>query len=244
MNKKLLVVALILFVAIYFIIKESNYSPSDNTSLTATDTAPDTEEQLLHSAESKNEMTFFVTSENPGDGANFGGLAGADAYCQSLASAVGAENTWRAYLSTTETPEEEAVNARDRIGDGPWHNAAGVLIANNLEELHGDNNINKATALNELGSEVNGRGDSPNLHDILTGSLPDGTASKETGDTTCNNWTSNSEGSAIVGHHDRQGLDETEPSKSWNSSHGSRGCSLENLNSTGGGGLLYCFAVE
>jgi hypothetical protein len=181
-------------------------------------------------------MSFFITSAGPGDGANLGGLDGADAHCKSLAEAAGAENkTWRAYLST------DAENARDRIGNGPWHNAKGELIAQDLAALHSDaNGINKMTGLTENGEQVNGRGDSPNRHDILTGSNPDGTASEMT----CENWTANAEGSAIVGHHDRMGLADDAPSKSWNSSHPSRGCSQDGLRGTGGDGLLYCFAVN
>ena len=186
---------------------------------------------------------FFVTSANPGKGADFGGLAGADAYCQSLASAAGHGNrTWRAYLSTTGA---NPVNARDRIGPGPWFNVKGAQIAANVNELHGANKLTKQTALTERGDMVMGRGDATNLHDILTGSTPDGRATVGgTGDTTCGNWTLSGEGSAIVGHHDRQGLRDDEPSRSWNSSHPTRGCSLEALKSTGGGGLLYCFAAN
>lgn len=194
----------------------------------------------------KNPMTFFITSENPGTGANLGGLSGADAHCQALANAAGAgDRTWRAYLSASAIDEEEAVNARDRIGSGPWHNYNGELLANTVEELHGDNNpISKTFALTEKGEQVNGRGDTPNVHDILTGSSADGTLAEGEGDVTCSNWTSESEdGSAVVGHHDRVGIDDSAAMKSWVSSHGSRGCSLENLNSTGGGGLLYCFAL-
>jgi hypothetical protein len=182
-------------------------------------------------------MSFFITSQGPGDGANLGGLAGADAHCQRLAQAVGAGGkTWRAYLSAS------GVNARDRIGKGPWHNAKGQLIAGNLAELHGDaNRIDKQTGLTEKGGMVNGRGDSPNMHDILTGSAPDGTL---VADMTCNAWTSNGAGNAIVGHHDRIGLRDDAPSKSWNSSHPSRGCSQDNLRSTGGNGFFYCFAAD
>lgn len=181
-------------------------------------------------------MTFFITSTGTGDGANLGGLEGADSHCQSLAEAAGAgAKTWRAYLSTSDT------NARDRIGNGPWHNAKGVLIAENVEALHGPANaISKETGLTEKGEPVKGRGDEPNQHDILTGSNADGTRAAET----CNNWTSNGEGSAIVGHHDRIGLRDDAPSKSWNSSHPSRGCSQENLISTGGNGYFYCFATN
>ncbi|MFA6549665.1 MAG: hypothetical protein WCT39_07060 [Candidatus Margulisiibacteriota bacterium] len=186
-------------------------------------------------------MTFFVTSANPGKGADLGGLSGADNYCQTLAATAGAGNrVWHAYLSTNGSL---MVNARDRIGTGPWQNAQGVVIANNLEELHGNNNINKQTALTEKGFVINGRGDTPNLHDILTGSDPDGRAIVRSTDSTCNNWTSNTEGSAMLGHHDRLGLQDDAPSRSWNSSHLSRGCNLEALASTGGGGLFYCFAV-
>lgn len=179
-------------------------------------------------------MSFFITSQGPGDGANLGGLAGADAHCQSLAQAAGAtDKTWRAYLSTSDA------NARDRIGAGPWHNAKGDKIADDLASLHSDQNgITKQTALDEKGNVVNGRGDQPNRHDILTGSLPDGTAAPQT----CDNWTNDGEGSAMVGHHDRMGLDDSPPAKSWNSSHPSRGCGQEALRGTGGDGLLYCFA--
>jgi hypothetical protein len=180
-------------------------------------------------------MRFFVTSEGSGDGANLGGLEGADAHCQELAEAAGASGkTWRAYLSTG------SVNARDRIGSGPWHNAGGELIAQNLDDLHNDPNINKGTALTETGGTVEGRGDSPNRHDILTGSNADGTAIV---DMTCNDWTSNGEGRAMVGHHDRIGLRDDAPSKSWNSSHPSRGCSQDALRASGGDGLFYCFAA-
>jgi hypothetical protein len=188
------------------------------------------------------EMTFFVTSAGSGKGADFGGLAGADRHCQTLAAAAGAgTRTWRAYLSTTGSP---AVNARDRIGAGPWKNAKGVVVANSVAELHGNNNLNKQTALTEKGAIVNGRGDSPNTHDILTGSQPDGTAAAAGNDTTCGNWTKSGEGSAIVGHHDRSGLDTSPPSLSWNSSHPTRGCSDDALKSSGGAGLIYCFAEK
>src|SRR5215475_3701198 len=185
-------------------------------------------------------MTFFVTSTGSGKGADFGGLAGADKLCQSLATAVGAGNhTWRAYLSTQGA---QAVNARDRIGAGPWQNAKGVVVAKNVAELHGANNLNKQTALTEKGAMVNGRGDTPNMHDILTGSQPDGTAFTGADDKTCGNWTKSGEGTAIVGHHDRKGLDTSPPALSWNSSHPTRGCSDDALKSTGGAGLIYCFA--
>ncbi len=190
-------------------------------------------------------MSFFITSVGPGNGADLGGLAGADAYCQQLAQAAGAgEQTWRAYLSTQEAGGSAAENARDRIGQGPWQNAAGTVIAASLDELHGANNLDKGTALDENGEPVNGRGDSPNRHDILTGSQPGGTAFAAGEDRTCGNWTSSGEGSAMVGHHDRMGLRDDEPSRSWNSSHPSRGCSQEALQGTGGDGLFYCFAAD
>jgi hypothetical protein len=195
-------------------------------------------------------MTFFVTSAGPGKGADLGGLAGADRHCQQLAQAVGAgSKTWRAYLSTQVANGAQAVNARDRIGAGPWQNAKGEVIARNVDDLHSPNNkIGKQTALSEKGETVNGRGDSPNRHDILTGSQPDGRAFPAGEDKTCGNWTKSGEGTAIVGHHDRQGLRDDDPSKSWNSSHPSRGpdggCSQADLRSTGGDGLFYCFAIN
>ena len=191
-------------------------------------------------------MTFFITSAGPGNAANLGGLAGADRHCQTLAAAVGAGNrTWSAYLSTSTSGGQAAVSARDRIGQGPWHNAKGDLIAQNVADLHGDiqrdrNNLHKGTALNEKGEVVNGRGDRPNRHDILTGSQSDGRAYTDNADHTCQNWTGSGAGSAQVGHHDRQGGGNT----SWNSAHGSRGCSQENLRSSGGDGLFYCFAID
>lgn len=187
------------------------------------------------------QMTFFITS-TPGQGGNLGGLEGADRHCQSLAAAAGAgARTWRAYLSTQGAG---AVNARDRIGRGPWQNARGAVIAKDLAELHGTNNITKQTALTETGATVNGRGDTPNQHDILTGSQADGTAFAGDADRTCGNWTKGGEGSAMVGHHDRQGLNTDPPALSWNSSHPSRGCDLPSLRATGGNGLLYCFAAN
>jgi len=186
-------------------------------------------------------MTFFVTSVNPGRGGDLGGLAGADAHCQALATAAGAgSRTWRAYLSTQ---GPNAVNARDRIGQGPWQNARGVVIAQSLAALHGENNISKETALNERGGTVNGRGDTPNTHDMLTGSQADGTAFATAEDRTCRNWTSGDEGSAVVGHHDRAGTPGPAPT-SWNSSHGTPGCSPPALARVGGGGLFYCFATN
>jgi hypothetical protein len=192
------------------------------------------------------DMTFFVTSAGNGKGAGLGGLEGADAHCLSLAQAAGSKRTnWHAYLSTTAPGGEAGVNARDRIGKGPWKNAKGVVIAKNVKDLHSDSNkITKQTALTEKGEIVSGRGDTVNMHDILTGSDPDGNFSTAGGDTTCANWTSSGDGSAIVGHHDRAGLKETRHMKSWNSSHGTRGCSQDNLKSTGGAGLLFCFAAN
>ena len=186
-------------------------------------------------------MSFFLTSAGPGNGANLGGLAGADQHCQSLAGAVGAGGrTWHAYLSTT---GQGGVNARDRIGQGPWYNSKGVRIAQNVADLHSDsNNLTKETQLSEKGAVTNGRGDSPNRHDILTGSQLDGTALAGDDDSTCGNWTGSGEGSAQVGHHDRQGGGQNPTS--WNSAHGSRGCSQENLQGTGGDGLYYCFATN
>jgi len=189
------------------------------------------------------EMTFFVSSTGAGKGADFGGLDGADRHCQTLATAAGAgARTWHAYLSTTGTG---GVDARDRIGSGPWQNAKAVVVAKNVVELHGTNNLSKQTALTEKGEVVNGRGDTPNKHDILTGSQPDGTAFKTADDTTCGNWTkSGSDGATWVGHHDRMGIGTDDAAKSWNSSHVTRGCSDEGLKSTGGAGLLYCFAAR
>ena len=198
---------------------------------------------IVLAQEEQEPMTFFVTSVGVGDGGNLGGLAGADAHCQSLAEAAGAGGrTWRAYLSTQ---GDNAVNARDRIGTGPWHNAEGVRIARNVAELHGDierdrNYIFKGSAIDENGNVINGRGDRPNRHDILTGSNSLGLAMLGDDDRTCGNWTSNDEGRAIVGHHDRNGGGNT----SWNSVHPSRGCSQERLQSSGGDGLFYCFAAD
>jgi hypothetical protein len=191
-------------------------------------------------------MSFFVTSAGKGDGANLGGLEGADAHCQALAKAAGSPKTnWRAYLSTTAPMGEAGINARDRIGKGPWQNAKGVLVAKSVDDLHGASvNIDKQTALTEKGETVSGRGDPVNTHDILTGSDPQGQYSTAGGDTTCGNWTKNGEGSAIVGHHDRMGPKDTRHMKSWNSAHGSRGCSQDALKASGGAGLFYCFAAD
>ena len=192
-------------------------------------------------------MTFFVTSAGPGKGADLGGLEGADQHCRQLAQAVGAgHRTWRAYLSATAAGGAAAVNARDRVGQGPWRNAKGAIVAKSVEDLHGpESNLTKQTALTEKGESVNGRGDTPNVHDILTGSQPDGRAFPAGDkDTTCGNWTRSGEGSAVVGHHDRMGLRDDDASKSWNSSHGTRGCGLDALKTTGGAGLFYCFAAN
>ena len=187
-------------------------------------------------------LTFFVTSSNPGKGADLGGLEGADRFCQQLAAAAGAGGkTWRAYLSTQGSG---AVNAKDRIGKGPWQNAKGVVVAKDVSELHGTNKLTKDTALTEKGEVVKGRGDQPNEHDVLTGTQPDGTAFAAGEDKTCGNWTKGGEGSAIVGHHDRTGLDTSPPALSWNSSHPSRGCSVDALRTTGGAGYFYCFAAN
>jgi hypothetical protein len=191
----------------------------------------------------KGDMTFFVTSAGKGNGADLGGLEGADAHCNELAKAAGSKHTnWHAYLSTTAPGGDAGVNARDRIGKGPWRNFNGAVVAKNVVDLHSDkNNITKQTALTEKGEQVNGRGDAVNMHDMLTGSDPQGMYSTAGGDTTCGNWAKSGEGSAIVGHHDRMGLKETRHMKSWNSAHGTRGCGEDALKSTGGAGLLYCF---
>src|SRR5437867_3644949 len=192
------------------------------------------------------DMTFLVTSTGTGKGADLGGLEGADAHCAALAKAAGAKATnWHAYLSTTLPGGDQGVDARSRIGEGPWRNAKGVVVAKSVADLHsGKNNINKQTALTEKGEMVKGRGDTPNEHDILTGSDPAGMFSTAGGDTTCGNWTKSGDGSAIVGHHDLQGLKETRHMKSWNSSHGSRGCSQDQLKGSGGAGLVYCFVAN
>jgi hypothetical protein len=204
----------------------------------------------IQSAQAQSATTsFFVSSNGIGNGGNLGGLAGADNHCQTLAQAAGAGGkTWRAYLSTQPADGQPAVNARDRVGKGPWQNSKGVVIAKDVAELHGANNLTKQTALSEKGDVLNGRGDTPNRHDVLTGSQPDGTAFAPGEDRTCKNWTSSTQGSAMVGHFDRLGLRDDEASKSWNSSHPSRGpeggCSQADLRSTGGDGLLYCFAAN
>jgi hypothetical protein len=203
--------------------------------------------ELGAAAQAQNAMTFYITSAGPGKGADLGGLEGADRHCQALAQAAGAGGkTWRAYLSTQGA---NAVNAKDRIGRGPWQNAKGAVVAKDVADLHGaSNNLNKDTALSEKGEVINGRGDTPNRHDILTGSQSDGTAFTGADDRTCGNWTKSAAGAAMVGHHDRQGLNTSPPMLSWNSSHPSRGpdggCSQADLKSTGGDGLFYCFAAQ
>lgn len=201
---------------------------------------------IFPAAAQQNDMTFFITSSGLGKGGDLGGLDGADQHCQSLAQAAGVGGkTWRAYLSTQGAG---AVNARDRIGKGPWQNVKGVVIAKDVADLHNGNNLTKQTALSEKGDVINGSGDQPNRHDILTGSQPDGAAFTGNDDRTCGNWTKSGDGAAMMGHHDRKGLDEQPPAKSWNSSHPSRGpgggCAQADLRSTGGDGLLYCFATN
>lgn len=199
--------------------------------------------------------SFFITSVGGGNGGDLGGLAGADAHCAKLAEAAGITGkTWRAYLSTTMLIDRSGgrpykitpgVNARDRIGKGPWYNSKGLMIANDVDELHSASvKINKQTGLDEKGAQVNARGDKPNKHDILTGSDPQGRYSTAGGDTTCGNWTKSSGGSAIVGHHDRAGLNKAWNMISWNSAHGSRGCGEADLPKSGGAGLFYCFAAQ
>ena len=192
----------------------------------------------------KSVTRFFITSRGRGKGGDLGGLTGADAHCQALAKAESAaDHTWRAYLSTAATSTQAAVHARDRIGRGPWYNAAGELVAMNLAQLHTASSLlNKDTAVTERADSVNGVGETPNRHDILTGSRPDGTAFSGNEDLTCRNWTSGRAGRAQVGHHDRAG--QGEGATSWNSAHASRGCSQDDLLGTGGAGLFYCFAVD
>ena len=201
-------------------------------------------------AQAASDTSFFITSAGSGKGGDLGGLDGADKHCQTLAQVAGAgSKTWHAYLSTQAADGKPAVNAKDRIGAGPWKNAKGETVATSVADLHSPNNkLTKQTALNEKGQPVNGRGDQPNQHDILTGSQPDGTAFPAGEDRTCQNWSSSTQGAAMVGHHDRMGLRDDEPSKSWNSSHPSRGqeggCSQDALKGTGGAGLFYCFATK
>jgi hypothetical protein len=198
---------------------------------------------LTTSAQNQPQMSFFLTSAGSGDGANLGGLAGADKICQTLAAAAGAgSKTWHAYLSASAANGQPAVNARDRIGKGPWSNVKGVEVASSVADLHSDNNkLGKENSLTEKGAVVNGRGDNPNTHDILTGSNADGTLSSKA-DNTCSNWTSNGAGTARVGHHDKQGGGDAP--NSWNSAHDSKGCGQKDLVGTGGAGLFYCFATN
>jgi len=201
---------------------------------------------VVGGAQSQQQMSFFITSVGIGKGADLGGLEGADRHCQQLAQAVGAgAKIWHAYLSTQ---GPNAVNAKDRIGKGPWMNSKGVVVAKDVTDLHGANNLTKQTVLTEKGDVNNGRGDTPNRHDVLTGTQADGTAFTGTDDRTCKNWTSSTQGAAMLGHADRMGLRDDDASKSWNSSHPSRGpdggCSQADLRSTGGDGLLYCFATN
>jgi hypothetical protein len=196
------------------------------------------------SAQDASRMNFFITSAVPSNGANYGGLAGADQHCQALAKAAGSTRTWRAYLSAGAAGGQPAVNARDRIGKGPWVNVKGVQVAASVEDLHSDNNkLSKENSLTEKGAMVNGRTDTPNMHDVLTGSQLDGTAfAASEGDKTCKNWTSDGEGSAQSGHHDRTGGGQNPTS--WNSAHATRGCSQAALQGTGGNGFYYCFAID
>ncbi len=199
-----------------------------------------------YAQDASSKMTFFITSVGEGHGADLGGLAGADRHCQDLAKAVGAGNrTWRAYLSAGASDGKPAVNARDRIGKGPWYNAKGVEVAKSVDDLHSDRNLlTKQNSISEKGEVLNGRGDNPNQHDMLTGSQPDGSFIAGDVNSTCSNWQHGEGGAAMVGHSDRTGLDETVPAKSWNSSHQSRGCSPEQLKTTGGAGQFYCFAAD
>ena len=191
-------------------------------------------------------MTYFVTSVGKGNGADLGGLEGADAHCTALAKAAGASAVnWKAYLSTTAPGGDAGVNARDRIGKGPWQNAKGVVIATSVADLHSEaNKLTKDTTLTEKGEVVAGRGDAVNMHDMLTGSDPAGMFSTAGGDTTCGNWTKSGDGSAIVGHHDRVGLKVSRQMISWNSAHGTIGCGQEAIKKTGGAALFYCFAAN
>jgi hypothetical protein len=215
--------------------RQSEGSPPDNS---------ERPPQSLQMGGAKSVTRFFVTSRGVGRGGDLGGLAGADAHCQALAKAEGAgDHTWRAYLSTSASAGQPAVNARDRIGTGPWYNSGGILVAEDVEQLHSDaNRIDKDNAVTERLDPVNGVGDTPTMHDILTGSRPDGTAFPPADDLTCGSWTSNGPGRAQVGHHDRRGLDAGV--SSWNSAHASSGCSQADLESTGGAGLFYCFAID
>ena len=198
-------------------------------------------DDVADNADTEHMMSFFLTSVGSGNGGDLGGLEGADQHCQALATAAGfGDQMWHAYLSSTSSDGSSSINARDRIGSGPWYNFAGGQVATDVDNLHGENNLTKETVLNELGEMTNGRGDDPNRHDILTGTQLDGTAAAGDGDTTCQNWTGSGEGSALVGHFDRIGGGDNPTS--WNAAHASRGCGQEDLRGTGGDGLFYCFA--
>ncbi len=239
-NTTIVIVILLAIIIITFFIKSNKTEPVTEVS----NTASSTNNGAPMIPDSK--MSFFITSINPGHGGDLGGLAGADAYCTQLAEASGVTGkTWKAYLSTVASSTVKTVNARDRIGAGPWYNFKGELIAVDVIGLHGVNGLNKQTALTEKGTIVSGRGDEVNIHDILTGSDSLGMASTTAKtDTTCGNWSLATSSSALVGHHDRVGRDESEPMKSWVSSHATQGCSLEQLKTTGGAGLFYCFAAN
>lgn len=232
---------LVLMVALTIVAGCSQAEPANQATSPAREPQPVPQSRSMGGA--KSVTTFFVTSRGVGNG-DLGGLAGADAHCQMLANAEGSgDHAWRAYLSASAADGQPAVNARDRIGKGPWYNSLGEMIAANVDELHGETaGINKDKALTEKAQPVNGVGDTPNIHDILTGSRPDGTAYPAREDVTCRNWTSGSQGRAQVGHHDRRGLGDGV--NSWNSVHASRGCSQSDLQATGGAGLFYCFAVD
>ncbi|MEX0965362.1 MAG: hypothetical protein WDZ52_15135 [Pseudohongiellaceae bacterium] len=239
--------------AVAFLIIATGCSQDDSVSVSVSDTnttlsstseeVPEKVPETLTMGGERSVMSFFISSRGSGDGGNLGGLAGADAHCQALAEAEYAgDREWRAYLSTMASDGQPAINARDRIGQGPWYNGEGMLIAANLEALHGDNAINKETAVTERINSINGAGDSPNRHDILTGSTIEGRAFSGAEDRTCNNWTSSENGSAQVGHHDRRGRGSS--INSWNSEHATQGCSQEDFLATGGDGLFYCFAAD
>jgi hypothetical protein len=229
-------------VVVFVVVAGCRHVDNAETSAPATESSPVA--QSIPMGGDKSVTRFFITSRGSGNGGNLRGLTGADAHCQALAKAEGAgDHTWRAYLSTSPADGQPGVNARDRIGPGPWYNALGELIAANVDELHGEKaQINKEIAVTERGDTVNGVGDATNQHDILTGSRPDGTAYPSGDDLTCRNWTSSGEGRAQVGHHDRRGL--ADDLNSWNSVHATRACSQTDLQATGGAGLFYCFAID
>ncbi len=232
-----------LFVAIA-IVGVGLFASAGCTTTEDTNTAEETSATQEAEATQDTTMSFFITSVGPGDGANLGGLDGADLHCQALAEAAGSTGlTWRAYLSQSASDDQPAINARDRIGDGPWYNSNGVEVASSVSDLHSANNeLSKENSISESGELINGRGDDPNKHDVLTGSQLDGMAFTDGEDHTCGNWMSNGDGSAQVGHHDRQGGGDNPTS--WNAAHASRGCSQDDLIGTGGDGLYYCFATN